>query len=59
MTVWSKNHRPELLWPHVHTGPFACTHFFWQLLRKSPKGPNHLLFEREEGLCKWGVSGEL
>ena len=54
-----RSHRPELLWPHVHTGPFACNHFYWQLLRKCPKEPNHLLFEGEEGLCKWGLSGEV
>ena len=54
-----RSQRPELLWPHFHTGPFACNHFFWQLLRKCPKGPNHLLFEGEEGLCKWSVGGTL
>ena len=52
-----KDHCLELLWPHVRTGPFACNHFYWRLLRKCPKGPNHLLFEGEEGLCKWGVRG--
>ena len=51
-----QSHRPELLWPHVRTTPFACNHFFRQLLRKCPKEPNHLLFGGKEGLCKRGVS---
>ena len=54
-----QSHRPESLWPHVRTSPFAYNHSYWQLLTKCPKEPNHLLFEGEEGLCKWGVSGEV
>ena len=32
-----RSHRPELLWPHVRSAPFACNHFYWQLLRCVPR----------------------
>ena len=59
MAVWSEAIAPSC---YCHTSALAhlpATMYIGKCLESVPKGPNHLLFEGEEGLCKCGVSGEV
>ena len=37
-----QSHRPELLWAHVRTSPFACNHFFGNCVESGPT--NQIIF---------------
>ena len=49
-----RSHRPELLWPHFHTGPFACNHFFGNCLESVPRGQIIFCLRGKKG-CANGV----